>query len=66
PLPERVPRGIIARDLTFVFNEAVYRLIEDELEGELREAGAHLGRATESAIARKFLTGTAPRATLSR
>lgn len=56
PLPERVPSGIIARDHTFVFNEAVYRLMEDELEDELREVAAHLGQATQYAITRKFQT----------
>ncbi|HEU4889421.1 MAG TPA: hypothetical protein VFV49_16160 [Thermoanaerobaculia bacterium] len=56
PLPERVPGGIITRDHTFVFNEAVYRLVEDEIEEELREVAAHLGQATQWAITQKFVT----------
>lgn len=66
PLPDRMPSGIIASDTTFIFNEAVYRPLGEDLEPELREVGAHLGAATQSAIVRKFVTGTSPPAARDR
>lgn len=57
PVPPRAPRGIIASDEVFIFNEAEYRLLPREIEDELREVAADLGEATRTAISRKFQTG---------
>lgn len=56
PVPERVPRGIIRKDQAFIFNDADYELLTPEIEADLREVAAHLGEATQRAIARKFRT----------
>lgn len=57
PVPARVPRGIIGQDNAFIFNRADYEPVSPEMECELRHVAEHLGRAMQSAIARKFETG---------
>lgn len=57
PVPPRAPRGIIAGDEVFIFNEAEYRLLPSSMENDLREVAEDLGEATRKAIGRKFETG---------
>ena len=60
-VPQQVPRGIIQKDDTYIFNDALYARTSPEMEEELRVVADHLGGAMQRAIGRKFETGPASR-----
>ena len=55
-IPERVPRGIIAQDNTFIFKQSTITPVSPEMEAELRQVAAHLAPVIRNAIARTFET----------
>jgi hypothetical protein len=56
PVPESFPRGVVAEDDAFIFNNADYEKVPRDIEDELRVVADHLGGSIQRAIARKFVT----------
>ncbi len=56
PVPEQLPKGLLANGTAFVYNEAEYRLVPPEYEDELRVVADHLGQAMNFSLSKAFQT----------